>query len=510
MKLITIKSNSIQTALAEAREQHGDDIILIESRPATGTRQAEIVVALEAASSGRNNHLPQRNRVEQRRPFPSTAARGYSVDDLRSRTSSTGITDAYVSQAAAAAALIGTADMAHSNADPAPTHGRGEPAATTRSDEPDRGSFSSRLISAANKIADRVMRSEGASGVRNGTHDEHTAVQHNVVRDIDTSTKRAEGDSPRPSMREHVLRDSAAFAGRWYSNPLFVEMVDAGYSVDTTISLLATLSSRGVPANADTAYLRAKVYDEIRRRNKTTVAQPAGGRHLFIGDAGSGKSNLILKAASDLSLRSSGRTLVLTTGPLDERGSSAAAYANAGVETLHVHSSQQLAYSLEVLERYDTLLIDSPGLSTNGEMALAEVRTLIGLLESLDRLTVHLVVDARRDMSDMEHQVELLSESVDALALAHLDGLTRKGRMVEFLLQHSLPVFFASSRRFTTGSGLDRFSPFDLAADSLQLDRYPYTDSELDDYFNRPASRTVGMNFIERRPINGRATSISI
>jgi hypothetical protein len=48
MKLIRIKANSIHSALAEARREHGDDVILVESFPADEQSLAEIVIGIDS------------------------------------------------------------------------------------------------------------------------------------------------------------------------------------------------------------------------------------------------------------------------------------------------------------------------------------------------------------------------------------------------------------------------------------------------------------------------------
>jgi signal recognition particle GTPase len=289
-------------------------------------------------------------------------------------------------------------------------------------------------------------------------------------------------------------------------------MTTKGYSAETAIAVLSTLASRGVPPNADLGYLRARVFEEMRRRNRTVIANTRTGRHVFVGTCGSGKTNLILKIANDTSTRASGRTIVLTLGePSSSTAAATTAYAQAGVESLHIHSAQQLSYSHEVLARYETVLIDVPSLSCSPETCDLQVRQIAATLEPLDLLTIHYVIDVRRNLDDVSEDIGSCGLAVDALALTNLDGLKRPGLLIDFLARHERPVFFASSSRYQSGSGLDRFVPADLIANSLGLDEWPYSENELNDYFQTASTRTSNrsMDFgdsIALRPmgVNGR------
>ncbi len=292
------------------------------------------------------------------------------------------------------------------------------------------------------------------------------------------------------SIEQALAGTNLAFANRWIAHPLYSNMTAMGFSPETAINSLSTLASRGVPPNADINFLREKIFEEMRRQNRTVVATTRTGRHVFLGTAGSGKTNLILKAANDPDSLAAGRTIVLTVGDIGGAAATST-YTQAGVESLHVHSSQQLNYSLEVLNRYETVLIDTTPLTGSDNSRSAQYAALISKLEPLEGVTTHFVIDARRNLTDVAEELRMTSCRVDAIALSNLDGLRRPGLLVDFLQEHNLPVFFASSGRFQPGCGLDRFSPVELLAKALGMEEYPYSDLELNDYFSTGSTRVT-------------------
>ncbi|NNE36354.1 MAG: hypothetical protein HKN13_14040, partial [Rhodothermales bacterium] len=370
-----------------------------------------------------------------------------------------------------------------------------------------RRTFGPRLANAAGKLAGRLLGDtslkrdlptnqsapgNASSNLKEGAQSDTAAPDRGTNVTLEVLEGRLH------SIEQSFAASSIAYANRWIAHPLYVEMIESGYSAETCVSVLSTLASRGVPPNAKLDYLKTKVYEELRRRSGTVVAHTKTGRHVFVGDAGSGKTNLILKAANDADLLTKGRTIVLTIGYGDSKHSAAtAAYTQAGIESLHVHSAQQLAYSLEVLARYETVLIDTPPLSPDPQDRLSQFKSILEVIAPLDAVTVHFAVDVRRNLDDVAHDLTSLNLNIDALALCHLDGLARKGRLMDFLRMQQVPVYFVSAGIHTAGNGLDDFSPTDILSESLGLTQWPYTAGELADYFGSDSRRVspASMNF---------------
>lgn len=537
MKLIRIKANSIHAALADARREYGDEVILVESHPAIGSGQAEIVITIPdatastPASSRRSSAVTSRtersaeirNAGATRTPQPLLA---FDLQAIQSRHRSG--TDAMLPAAAAAAAQLSSErnPLTNSYRIGAPTdsvpefenllkhasrsttsdvHPQLSPSAPAPVQHPQQDSrkrLAPRLIDAAKGIASKFIgevesdatieeplphlatpsRPSGPSPTTTRTND-RSLVQS-------SSAKSNEQIESRLSVLEELLSGvTIAFANRWISHPLYKEMIENGFKPETTVSILSTLASRGVPANSPLDYLRAKVYDELRRRNKTIVGRARTGRHVFLGTAAAGKTNLILKAATEPNIAGAGPVLVLTTDSSPERESTEV-YSNARIETFKVHSAQQLSFSADALASYETVIVDATSFSADSDQRKLQEETLLDKIAPIGRPLVHYVVDVRRNLDDIADEIAASSIAIDALALTNLDGLKKQGRLVEFILDQKLPVFFVAASRYSQRQGLDPFSPAELFAQALRLEDWPYSESELSDYFNAPTARS--------------------
>ena len=270
------------------------------------------------------------------------------------------------------------------------------------------------------------------------------------------------------------------YDARWRLHPAYGEMIERGLSAETAGALLATLASRGIRSGSDDLAVRRDLSDELRRRMKVVIARRTRGRHLFVGPSGCGKTAMIAGLARDERL---GRVLVVVAQPADLGASlfdPAMVYDRLGVDSVSIHSSRQLELELETLDRYDTILIDTPPIEMDDTPAGAE--TLGAMMSSISKLTVHLVVDTRHDLKAVEEMLVRSTTNIDALALTHLDGLDRPGRLAEFFTNCRRPVYFASNAPGAR-AGKHIFSPSRLASDTLNIGQW-YSDGELTEYFN--------------------------
>ncbi len=168
------------------------------------------------------------------------------------------------------------------------------------------------------------------------------------------------------------------------------------------------------------------------------------GCHLFLGDSGVGKTDLVLAIAARLRQLDK-NPLVLSVLPAHggeiRRLQLEAAQHN--YDAALIKHAAQLERSLRHLAAYDAVLIDTPGLLT---APLAEAGELQGYLSQNESIHRHFVVPLDLDFQDAADIWELgRLWNCDWLALSHLDRSRRRGKILDLLGRLPLPVSFSTS-----------------------------------------------------------------
>jgi len=167
------------------------------------------------------------------------------------------------------------------------------------------------------------------------------------------------------------------------------------------------------------------------------------GCHLFLGDSGVGKTDLVLAIAARLR-RLERNPLVLSVLPAH----------GGGVRRLQLEAAQnnydaalikhvdQLERSLRHLAAYDTVLIDTPGLLTSPLAEAGELQEYLSQNEGIHR---HFVVPIDLDFQDAADLWELgRLWNCDWLVLSRMDRSRRRGKILDLLGRLPLPVSFST------------------------------------------------------------------
>lgn len=390
MKIKTVTGSTIQAALAEARKQLGEGVLLLESIPAEGDRPATIKVVVDHAPSA----PVEANLRKKAEPQPA----GYGYGAHRSTTS---VIAARQGEAARAAALV--------------------------VESPQPGAQGARASTGG------APRGRGVGTVRTGFDDP-------VGRQLAFMQERL-------GALEQALTTPSASPQAWRSVQLLRNLADQGLREKT----LARLFERVQSFRTETGLTDGEavlIRNELRRMLQMPVLRPAPPAMLVLGSAGSGKTSLLLKLAAHPEYFGRRRAAVVVVQPdasASGHYSPIDRYRQAGVAVQCVRSREEMRTALERIERFDHLLIDTPSLPVDPQGAASFSDAVERIVQDVVPLQVQLVLDASRVLSAATLAAwKGLSLRPTSAAVTHLDEAHQWGRFAEWLMHVELPYGYAA------------------------------------------------------------------
>jgi flagellar biosynthesis protein FlhF len=424
MTIKTLTGPSIQDALAKARRELGDDVVLLESTSATADGPAEIAVAIDPPVGDRKTASASKGNV----PKPPGDGGSMSVPD-------TGLED----QSPLGAGLEtdgGLTDGA----------GNGENGLPDGADGP----------------LDGPPGNDGSGGGRDFEQvleREKSLGRGQIFSNSEAQDRRGEGRAARPDRsagssfggggrRRGSPRSKTA--RRWAQHPLYKALLDKGLKPDTVTRLFDELSDRGVdPTGNFPGEMRWACAKLLFRRIEVAGPDQTRDNLLLMGPGGAGKTSLILKMATHDRLLAGGPPIVVHLRPESDRladyQNPTSLYKKHGVPVRNVRTREDLDQALRHTERFGRVLIDTPPLPLPLEKGRSVLRRVQSILRPLRPLTVHFVVDATRALHNLDASVlSHLPVRPSAVAMTHLDEVAKWGRFVEWLITLNLPIQFVS------------------------------------------------------------------
>jgi len=175
------------------------------------------------------------------------------------------------------------------------------------------------------------------------------------------------------------------------------------------------------------------------------------GCHAFLGEAGSGRSDLVLTAAGLLQ-EMGRRTLVLSLMPADNSDIKRLQVAAARhvFDAAVIKKESQLASAEKHLAAYDVVLVDMPHLHHE---VMAEGGLVHGWLARNAGFHRHLLVPMDKDPGDMDFlNTAARSWNCDWIAITRTDLTTRPAKMLDLLERIPMPVSLTSANPAHGGS----------------------------------------------------------
>lgn len=232
------------------------------------------------------------------------------------------------------------------------------------------------------------------------------------------------------------------------NNALAETLLENGASPDAVNTLLTRFTSETGAAVHDRPAAMTWLTENLRASNCTW--DDLYGCHAFLGEAGSGRSDLVLTAAGLLQALGR-RTLVLSMMPGnngDIRRLQIEA-ASKGFDAAVIKKEVQLAATEKHLTAYDVVLVDMPHL---GHDTMAEGGVVHAWLARNTRFHRHLLVPMDKDPRDMDTLNQAARAwNCDWIAVSRTDLTKRPAKLLDLLERVPLPVSLTSSDPARTG-----------------------------------------------------------
>jgi flagellar biosynthesis protein FlhF len=259
---------------------------------------------------------------------------------------------------------------------------------------------------------------------------------------------------------------------RWLTHPLYAQLLEKGLRPSTITKLFDRLVDRGFEPQENDEELRWAMAQELRRMLSATAPKRTNANYLFIGPSGAGKTSLLLKLARHESFFGRRLPTVISIRPEDDDIpylSPVPLYRDFGLPVQVVRTPQEMSQALNRVQQFDQVLIDTPPLPFDPEEARPVLRRLHRIVNPLMPLQVHLTLNATRTLDDLDDDfLRRMPLKPDAVALTHLDEVTKWGRIAEWLLMFDKPVHFVSTGR-RVPEGVEAFTPSWFVEEMMQL-----------------------------------------
>jgi flagellar biosynthesis protein FlhF len=422
MTVKTLTASTIAAALAEARRQFGEDVVLLESAPPFNGKPARITIMADAPES-LVEAAPQTTRVAAprvatRQPA-AVAAYGYAGTSL----------DFLVED---------DSDVADESA-----------AGSRRASGRPRGA-----LFPSTKPSD----SRSLEAREDETRDNLESLLNN----------RLEGLFDRLSGIEKRFDGFPAAAARYQRHPLFNRLIDRGLKPETVTELFTRCAD--IDQLDDDAIFWA-LARELRTMLAASAPTRMSGTQVVIGHAGSGKTSLALRLVRDngfFGRRKAGVIVIATDDDLNVFGNDpVAVFHRYGVPVQTVGSAAEMETALQRLSGFDQIIIDTPALPRDARSMKEATTRLRSVVTPVVPSQVLMVVDATSALEDVDVSAFRHSTlSPDAFCLTRMDEVARPGRVAEWMRKSSQPVNVLGCGRSVTNA-LSSFSPAAFAEQLL-------------------------------------------
>jgi len=224
--------------------------------------------------------------------------------------------------------------------------------------------------------------------------------------------------------------------------PLAAVLCTAGASHSAVRQLADSFHSSAVHGEQNLASALAHLRSHLRTVDGSWTS--ISGCHLFLGDSGAGKTDLVLSVAARL--RAMDREpLVLSVLP--QHGGEIRRLqlqaAEHSYDAALIQQGEQLVRLLKEPPAYDAVLIDTPGILSRTLVESGELQEFLSQNEMFHR---HFVLPLDLDFQDAADLWELARFwNCDWLALSRMDRSRRLAKILDFLTRLPLPLSFTTS-----------------------------------------------------------------
>jgi len=262
---------------------------------------------------------------------------------------------------------------------------------------------------------------------------------------------------------ESMLSETLISASLDYaSHSAFQQLLQTGIRATTISGWFKRIMDTGLDPFEDREPFMYELAKMIRKSISMDYMQPAQPNLVFVGPSGSGKSTLIMKLATNAAFFGGKKVALVSVIPRNSsmKYSILELFAkDAGLPFFTVNDGIDVSKLMAKLVEYDHVLFDTPSISLEKKTAFREYWKIRQILASVMPVEVHFVVNATmenyyfREAYATNHPLQ-----PDYVAITHLDETNRWGHLIPFLKTLGVGVRYVSQGAEIPDS-IQAFSP---------------------------------------------------
>lgn len=454
MILKKYSGKTIKDALRTAREKLGEDVILLDSRPAIDERPAVVTVMLDEKSAKNLFEKPEKRdetefsnlfykRSDVRKNLKKSLAAYGAVSTIDDETATVAVDEPFENGAPDLGIWEETPDdiiehaqnTTEKNADEAEGNGFDLSALKQKMNSPKKNN---KKITESGKDAitqeNDSMSRRNVSLIHNAQFDGGQVYPVNnevITREINALHRRF--DQLEAMFNASIMSANLDYA----AHPSFQQLLKTGIRSTTIAQWFREVMEKGIDPVDDSERFIYELARLVRDALSFTLPSPPQTNIVFVGPAGSGKTTLIMKLARHAEFFANKKLALISVEPRQQapRYSILRPFSEEHqIDHFIVKDGIDASKLMPKLAGYQQVLIDTPSISLEKKTAFREYWKLRQILAAIMPLEVHFVVNSTmenyyfRESYAANHPLQ-----PDYLALTHLDETSRWGQMIPFM-----------------------------------------------------------------------------
>lgn len=461
--------STINEAVRVAKEQLGEQIILLESVPPSGERRAAVTVMMDQKleSVTPETKAPKQEEPKQGEPKEDLRTQVYKRSDVRPAKNQSQPrqedeedqveqqTTRNQKQSAGKSAPLQSLEEEPPTEEKPPETPKKSIEEEAEQRQPtglaDENVDEEAISRHHGSLMNKVKEAQNESGVENGT------VKDAVVsREVAALHKRF--DQVEAMMGEALISANLEYA----SHPAFQQLMDAGVRATTISGWFRQILDQGIDPNEDSESFMYQLARIVRDALTITMPEPVQKNLVFAGASGAGKTSLIMKLAANEEFMGDKKVAVISVEPRSLTNYYTVLEPFAADHEIPFHRVRDGIDASKLIKKfddYDHVLFDTPSISLEKKTAFREYWKVRQILASVNPVEIHFVVNATmenyyfREAYATNHPLQ-----PDYVAITHLDETRRWGHLIPFLKTLGCSVRYMSLGP-TVPDDVNAFSP---------------------------------------------------
>jgi len=240
-------------------------------------------------------------------------------------------------------------------------------------------------------------------------------------------------------------------AGDPLRESLFEWLINAGFSGQLSRTLLARLPV-GTDRPAAMAWIRAEIASKVPVLENEDALFSQGGVLALIGPTGVGKTTTTAKLAARFVLRNGPQSLALLTTDRFRIGAHEQLRIYGDILGVPVHAvkdAADLRFALSAMKDKHLVIIDTVGMSQRDRSLSDQIAMLAGVQTPMQRVLLLNGAAHGDTLNEVVHAYRNdgagAAGGIDGCIISKLDEATHLGSVLDVVIRHRLPVYYAST-----------------------------------------------------------------